>query len=103
MLPLQEKLVRDRIPEIIRKRGKVPRVRIAREHEVDYLIRLKIVEEAQELLHSSSEEEIADVLEALEALLEHRGIDWSSVEATRARKKDERGGFEKRFVLEMDE
>jgi predicted house-cleaning noncanonical NTP pyrophosphatase (MazG superfamily) len=98
---LQEKLVRDRIPEIIRKRGEVPKVRVAQEHEVDYLIRRKVAEEAQELLQSSSLEEIADILEALEALLKHREIDWSAVEEIRTRKKDERGGFDKRFVLEM--
>lgn len=102
MLPLQEKLVRDRIPEIIRERGEVPKVRVAENHEVDYLIRRKVVEEAQELLQSSNEEEIADILEALEALLEHRGIDWSAIEEIRTRKKVERGGFEKRFVLETD-
>jgi predicted house-cleaning noncanonical NTP pyrophosphatase (MazG superfamily) len=99
---LQEKLVRDRIPEIIRERGEVPKVRVAENHEVDYLIRRKVVEEAQELLQSSNEEEIADILEALEALLEHRGIDWSAIEEIRTRKKVERGGFEKRFVLETD-
>ena len=99
---MQEKLVRDRIPEIIRKRGEVPKVRVAEEHEVDYLIRCKVVEEAQELLQSSNTEEIADILEALEALLEHRGIDWSAIDEIRTRKKDERGGFDKRFVLEMD-
>lgn len=98
---MQEKLVRDRIPEIIRKRGEVPKVRVAQEHEVDYLIRRKAAEEAQELLQSSSLEEIADILEALEALLKHREIDWSAVEEIRTRKKDERGGFDKRFVLEM--
>ncbi|MFX1602771.1 MAG: hypothetical protein ACFFCK_04745 [Promethearchaeota archaeon] len=100
---MQEKLVRDRIPEIIRKRGEVPRVRVAEEHEVDVLIRRKVVEESQELLQSSNDEEIADILEALEALLEHRGIDWSAIEEIRDHKRDERGGFEKRFVLEMDD
>ena len=99
---MQEKLVRDRIPDIIRKRGEVPKVRVAEKHEVDDLIRLKVVEEAQELLQSSNDEEIADILEALEALLEHRGIDWSAIDEIRTRKKDERGGFDKRFVLEMD-
>jgi predicted house-cleaning noncanonical NTP pyrophosphatase (MazG superfamily) len=98
---LQEKLVRNRIPEIIRKRGEVPKVRVAEEHEVDYLIRRKVAEEGQELLQSSSLEEIADILEAIEALLKHREIDWSTVEEIRTRKKDERGGFDKRFVLEM--
>jgi predicted house-cleaning noncanonical NTP pyrophosphatase (MazG superfamily) len=100
---LQEKLVRDRIPEIIRKRGEMPRVRVAEEQEIDYLIRRKVVEEAQELLLSSDDEEIADIMEALEALLEHRGIDWAAVEETRHRKKNDRGGFEKRFVLEIDD
>ncbi len=99
---MPEKLVRDRIPEMIRKRGEVPRVRVAQEHEVECFIRRKVVEEAQEFLQSGNAKEIADILEALEALMKHRGIDWSTVEELRARRKRERGGFEKRFVLEMD-
>jgi predicted house-cleaning noncanonical NTP pyrophosphatase (MazG superfamily) len=100
---LPEKLVRDRIPEIIRKKGGNPQVRIASGRELDELIRLKVVEEAQELLSSGEVEEIADVLEALEALILHRSIDRATLEDARLKKREERGGFKKGFVLEMPE
>jgi predicted house-cleaning noncanonical NTP pyrophosphatase (MazG superfamily) len=100
---LPEKLVRDRIPEIIRQDGGDPRVRVVSGTELDKLIRLKIVEEAQELLTSGEDEEIADILEALEALLVHRSIDRAAIDDARLKKREERGGFEKGFVLETSE
>jgi predicted house-cleaning noncanonical NTP pyrophosphatase (MazG superfamily) len=99
MLP--EKLVRDRIPEIIRQNGGNPQVRTATGSELDELIRHKIVEESQELLDSGVDEEIADILEALEALLVHRSIDRTAIEDIRLKKRQERGGFDKGFILKM--
>lgn len=96
---LPEKLVRDRIPEIIRENGHEPVVRIASDEELDLLIREKIVEESRELLTSGSLEEIADVLEAVLGLLNHRSVSWTELEVLRSKKKEERGGFEKGFVL----
>ncbi len=103
MAILPEKLVRDKIPEIIRQDGGDPRVRAVTGNEFDRLIRLKVVEEAQELLNSGEDEEIADILEALEALLLHRSIERAAIEELRLKKREERGGFEKGFVLEMSE
>ena len=100
---MPEKLVRDRIPEIIRQNSGNPQVRIASGSELDKLIRLKVVEEAQELLNSGEDEEIADVLEVLDALIAHRSIDRMALEDARLRKRHERGGFSKGFVLEMQE
>ena len=100
---MPEKLVRDKIPEIIRQDGGDPRVRAVTGKEFDRLIRLKVVEEAQELLNSGEDEEIADILEALEALLLHRSIERAAIEELRLKKREERGGFEKGFVLEMSE
>jgi predicted house-cleaning noncanonical NTP pyrophosphatase (MazG superfamily) len=100
---LPEKLVRDRIPEIIRQKGGDPQVRIATGTELDKLIRLKIAEEAQELLNSGEDEEIADILEALDALIEHRSMNRAALEDARLKKRHDRGGFEKGFVLEMQD
>ncbi len=96
-----EKLVRDRIPDIIRRNGDQPVVRRARPEELDLLLREKIVEEAQELLASGANEEIADILEALYALLEHRGVTRAEVETLRLNKERARGGFREGYVLEM--
>jgi predicted house-cleaning noncanonical NTP pyrophosphatase (MazG superfamily) len=98
-----EKLVRDLIPDIIRKNGQEPRIRVADTKEMDYLLRMKILEEASELLASGSDEEISDVLESIEALLEIRCISRDDIELVRYKKKEARGGFSQRFVLIMDE
>ena len=103
VLVLPEKLVRDRIPEIIRSNGHEPVVRLASDDELDILIREKIVEEARELLASGSLEEAADILEAVMSLLNHRSVSWTELEKLRLLKKREHGGFEKGFVLLMTE
>ena len=76
---VDEKLVRDNIPDIIRADGQEPDIRIAKKTELDFLIRAKIVEEAEELLESGDIEEITDILEAIEALLSNRNIDRESL------------------------
>ncbi len=98
---VDEKLVRDRIPEIIRNNGETPEVRVASIDEMDFLLRRKIVEESNELLASGSDEEVADVLEALYALLDIRGLALADIERLRQAKRDRRGGFSRRFVLRM--
>ncbi|MHA1637920.1 MAG: nucleoside triphosphate pyrophosphohydrolase [Candidatus Thorarchaeota archaeon] len=99
---VNEKLVRDNIPDIIRADGHEPIIRIAKKTELDSLIRAKIVEEAFELLESGSIEEIADILEAIEALLSYRGIDRESVVKLQTAKRIQRGGFSKAYVLRTD-
>ena len=100
---VEEKLVRDRIPEIIQKSGRKPKVRTAERAELDHLMREKIVEEATELLDSGNVEEIADILEILDALILLRGLRREDLETLRKKKRDERGGFVKGLILDMDD
>lgn len=76
------KLVRDRIPEIIRERGGSPVVREAAAAEYRSLLHKKLLEEAHEVLAAddgSAPEELADVLEVVAALAEDLGIDLKHV------------------------
>ncbi len=98
---VEEKLVRDKIPDIIRKSGHEPRVRVAKDDELDYLMRQKIVEEATELLDSGSVEEIADILEIIDALVSLRGLRRDDLETLRKKKLDERGGFNRGLILDL--
>ncbi|NOR38587.1 MAG: hypothetical protein GQ580_03250 [Candidatus Thorarchaeota archaeon] len=100
---MREKLVRDRIPEIIRSKGTQPTVRTASEDELDLLMRTKIVEEAEELLSSGETEEIADIIEVIDALIQLRGLDRSKLEQLRAEKNQARGGFKRGYVLLLDD
>jgi predicted house-cleaning noncanonical NTP pyrophosphatase (MazG superfamily) len=97
------KLVRDRIPEIIERTGKAPTCRELSDEEFRLALRAKAVEEAGELVEAPDEEvlsELADLAEVIEWVL--RAYSFSPEDLNRARRKknEERGGFEKRILLE---
>jgi len=94
-----EKLVRDKIPEILREKGINPSIRIVTSSEFDFFLRAKIVEEAQELLESGDSEEIVDILEVIDALIELRKADRAMLDLQRETKKLYRGGFKQGYVL----
>lgn len=94
------KLVRDRIPEIIRENGETPITHVAEGEEYDQWLGEKLVEEACEFAEDGTRDELADVLEVVYAVCEHRGIEWGEIERMRAEKADERGGFADGIVLE---
>ena len=95
-----DKLVRDRIPEIIRGRGAEPVTRVAdREEYVDRLV-AKLGEEVAEFVASREPEELADVMEVLYALAAAQGLDEDALEKLRRDKREQRGGFEDAIVLE---
>lgn len=100
-----DKLVRDRIPEIIREAGKVPVTRIVTEEaELRQRLNKKLAEEMQEYQESGSVEEIADILEVLQALVEQvHGMSWEQVREIQGRKWEERGSFRDGIVLERVE
>jgi predicted house-cleaning noncanonical NTP pyrophosphatase (MazG superfamily) len=71
------KLVRDRIPEIIGSRGDRAVTRVLDEAGYQNVLLTKLVEEAQEASGARAEElpaELADVLEVLQALAKTLGM-----------------------------
>ena len=95
------KLVRDRIPEIIRSNGNTPRYRVI-ESDAEYLQALlkKDIEESAELRDNPSLEELADKLEILNAIGKALGYNPHEIELARAKKAKENGGFDARIFLE---
>ena len=61
----KEKLVRDRIPELIRNSGDEPVVRKANQHELESFLLDKIVEEALEFKETGDVDELVDILEVI--------------------------------------
>lgn len=94
------KLVRDKIPEIIEKAGKKAYTHILSEE--DYMTELdkKLNEECAEYQADKSIEELADMLEVMYAIAEARGWSVSELEAVRREKAEKRGAFERRIFLE---
>ena len=98
------KLVRDKIPQIIADTGKTCRTDILDEETYLQLLDEKLGEELAEYQQSKSLEELADLLEVMEAVVAARGYTWEQLEAVKAEKKAARGGFaDKILLLEVSE
>ena len=93
------KLVRDKIPEIITANGEKANTRILSEEEYKLELRKKLVEEAKEYLEDGSVEELADVMEVIYALMKADPYLESMVEIERAKKNVKRGAFDKKIFL----
>ena len=94
------KLVRDRIPELIKKSGKTCKTRRLSDDEYRDRLKEKLTEEVGELLKSPCVEEIADIIEVLEAISSNIGSSLPEVIEIKEKKRRERGGFSKRIFLE---
>jgi len=98
------KLVRDKIPEIIQNNGEVPKFEILDSQEYLSELHKKLFEEANEFVEEDSQEELADLLEVIYAIAKHKNIDLVEVEKIRVEKSQKRGAFEKRiFLKSVDE
>ncbi|OGY97874.1 MAG: hypothetical protein A2855_02260 [Candidatus Liptonbacteria bacterium RIFCSPHIGHO2_01_FULL_57_28] len=97
------KLVRDKIPAIIEKNGGKYVARVAGEEEFLAKLRDKLKEEVEEFLASSKSEEIADIYEVLDALMKAMKADKNEVLAIQKQKRQDRGGFEEKIILESSE
>jgi len=102
-MKVHNKLVRDRIPEIIEKSGKTCITHILTDEEYIDALETKLNEEVAEYQADKSIEEMADVLEVLQAICIARGYSLEELERLRIRKHNDRGGFEERIFLESVE
>ncbi|RJE84393.1 phosphoribosyl-ATP pyrophosphohydrolase [Paenibacillus sp. 1011MAR3C5] len=102
-MPDYQKLVRDRIPHIIRAKGESCRIRVLGLPEYRKELRAKLQEELQEYLEAADPadalEELADMLEVIRALALVHGSDAEQLEAIRSEKAEQRGGFTERVYL----
>ena len=94
------KLVRDRIPEMIEEQGKTCVVEILSDEEYISMVDAKLDEELAEYHKDQNIEELADLLEVMMAASAVRGHDFSEVEAIRREKAEKRGRFNDRIYLE---
>lgn len=102
-MKIYNKLVRDKIPELIESDGKKCVTHILSEKEYIAALETKLDEEVAEYQADKNLEEMADVLEVLRAICIARGYTLEELEQLRAKKAVERGGFEERIFLEYVE
>jgi len=93
------KLVRDKIPEILEKKGIKAETRIL-DNDSEYLSALcdKLLEEVNEFIDDNAKEELADVLEVVYAICKLKNYDLDSIDKIRKKKQLGRGGFDKRIL-----
>ncbi len=96
------KLVRDRIPDIIREDGRECGVEVMQESEYRQALLTKLIEEgtgAAEAQHKKLVVELADLYEVIDAVMVAHGLERETVLAEQGRRRKERGGFQDRIRL----
>ncbi len=98
------KLIRDKIPEIIAQNGEKAITRVLDDAEFLAALENKLLEEVQEMRQGAEKKmELADIYEVLDALIQAYGFSEEEILQIKAKKRTERGGFEKRLFLEGTE
>ena len=96
---IYDKLVRDKIPEIIEKSGKQCEREILSDEKYLEMIDKKLDEELAEYHKDQNIEELADLLEVIYAATKARGYSIEDLEKVRVEKAEKRGGFDKKIFL----
>lgn len=100
---IYNKLVRDNIPDIIKNQGKTPYVSVLDDKRYNTQLRKKLKEEVREYLISEEIEELADIIEVVEAIANHKGSSLEKVLEIKEKKAVKNGKFEKRLFLKKVE
>lgn len=94
------KLVRDKIPEEINKvNGRKANYKILDEEEYLKELDKKLFEEAHEFTEEHSIEELADLIEVIDAMIKARNINYNDIDEARKIKSDKKGRFENKIYL----
>jgi len=103
MSKIYNKLVRDRIPEIVQADGKQAKTRILNDQEYLQELIKKLGEEYEEFKVDTNVEELADLQEVLLALADALNITPEELEKVRSEKATKRGAFKQKIFLESVE
>ncbi len=93
------KLVRDKIPEIIRQQGDTPITELLDGENYFLALNKKLAEEVAEYMEDYSIDELADIAEVVFSLVKYKGVSAEDFEQIRLKKRCENGGFDNRIAL----
>ena len=97
-----KKLIRDKIPEIIKKSGDYCEIMVLGKAAFEKELKKKLLEESKELINAPKEKilnELTDVLEITKSIAAYYKIPFSRVEKSQKIKRKQRGGFKKKLYL----
>jgi len=98
---IYNKLVRDKIPDILEQKNKQFSFSVMSDEEYKEKLLEKLQEEVSEFLLDPCVEELADIQEVLSSITETMGFLDSDVQATRAKKLSSRGAFKEKYILDF--
>ena len=99
MVDKYDKLVRDKIPIIIKQQGDSPKTVTLDDKRYFNALNRKLREELDEYFEYFNIEELADIVEVIHALVKYKGLTLNEFEKIRLKKYDERGSFDARVSL----
>jgi len=102
-MKIYNKLVRDKIPDIMKENNAKPVIRILNDKEYLEELNKKLQEEVYEYLDSGEVEELADIEEVLLAILSTKKVTKEEFDCIRINKVLKRGAFSKKIFLEREE
>ena len=94
------KLIRDKIPEIMKEQGAAPKVHTASNEEYEKKLKEKLLEESHEFIRSGEKEELADILEVIDAICVFKKIERKEIKHIQREKAERKGKFKKKIILE---
>ncbi len=101
-MKIYNKLVRDKIPEIINNDNRVAVTRVLDNEEFLKELNTKLQEEVKEYLEDNNVEELADIVEVIYGILDSKNVSIEDFEKVRLEKVNKRGAFKQRVFLEKD-
>ena len=102
-MKIYNKLVRDKITDIIETDGGIAKYRILDDNEYRQELNKKLQEEVKEYLEDNNVEELADIVEVIYGILNSMDVSIKEFEKIRINKQEKRGAFEKKIYLEETE
>lgn len=99
---IYNKLVRDRIPEIIRANDQECQIKILSDADYIQALRDKLIEEAREVAEADGDDlikELADLYEVIDVMIDMMGINPIDVKERQTLRRKQRGGFDHKIQL----
>ncbi len=99
-MKVYNRLVRDKIPEIMLKDHTLPVTRVMEQDEYIEELNKKLTKEVNKYLETNNIEEMVDVLEVIRAIIEAKDTTYEEIEDKRVKKAQKKGTFKEKIYLE---